>query len=180
MTRSKYKSPILSYIDDLFELRDAVSIYQLATLFDSDYLTPKDTPPGIPKNSCPVIPKDSRLKVPKDSDLVLKDKTLAFRCYYSAARLHYAPAQYALARCYQFGSGTPCDPAKAVQYYRKAANQNHADAQYQLALCYYCGYCVDPDEIEADFLLRKAAEQGHAKAQQTLDKLYPSNPNDRP
>ena len=81
-------------------------------------------------------------------------------------------AQYNLARCYYFGSGTEKDTEKAVEWYKKAAEQGNASAQLELARCYYFGSGTEKDTEKAFEWYKKAAEQGEFHAKRDLIEHY--------
>ena len=92
---------------------------------------------------------------------VQQDYQKAAFWYTKSAEQGYAPAQGALADCYQYGKGVPIDIQKTVFWYKKAAEQGDADAQYELACCYARGKGVQKDMQKAAFWYTKSAEQGY-------------------
>jgi TPR repeat protein len=109
------------------------------------------------------------------------DWTNAARCYRRAAEARYAPAAYALGRCYCNGLGVGKDEDEGSKWCGKAVNemglkelaeQGDAAAQYRFGIAYEKGMGVAKDEAEAVRWWRKAAEQGHAEAQGSLGYAY--------
>ncbi len=109
----------------------------------------------------------------------LPEKAAAYR---AAAEYGYAPAQYQLGRCYEFGDGVELSPSRATVYYRLAAEQGHAEAAYHLAFCLRERYLGMPEADRAYFWLRIAAELGVAGARRMVGDCYskgegiPENP----
>ncbi|MBQ8174240.1 MAG: SEL1-like repeat protein [Clostridia bacterium] len=112
-------------------------------------------------------------------DTQLPEKAEAYR---RAAEYGYAPAQYQLGRCYEFGDGVELSPSRATVYYRLAAEQGHAEAAYHLAFCLRERYLGMPEADRAYFWLRIAAELGVAGARRMVGDCYstgegiPENP----
>ena len=96
----------------------------------------------------------------------LPEKAAAYR---AAAEYGYAPAQYQLGRCYEFGDGVELSPSRATVYYRLAAEQGHAASQFNLAVCLINGEGVPVNRAEALEWAKKAAEKGLVPAQKMLE-----------
>lgn len=86
---------------------------------------------------------------------------------------------YALAACYDAGSGVARDENKAERLYKKAllplreeASGGDLYAQVDLALMYEFGKVVKKDDVEALRWYRRAAKQGYARAQTHLGWKY--------
>ncbi|MDO4949303.1 MAG: tetratricopeptide repeat protein [Bacteroidales bacterium] len=101
-----------------------------------------------------------------------KNYVEAVKWYRKVAEQGFAPAQYKLGVCYDYGKGVTQSDTEAVKWYRKAAEQGEADAQYELGWCYYEGKGVTQSDTEAVKWYRKAAEQGEADAQYELGWCY--------
>jgi TPR repeat protein len=63
---------------------------------------------------------------------VEKDMGLAFSWYLKSAEADYAPAYFAVGRCYQFGWGTPANAEKAVEWFKRAASAGNKAAEREL------------------------------------------------
>ena len=85
---------------------------------------------------------------------------------------NYAPAQFVMGECYEYGTGVECNDIQAEQWYRKAAEQNFAPAQNNLGKFYHYGFAVKKDPKLALYWYRKAAEQNHVNAFRHLSFLY--------
>jgi TPR repeat protein len=93
------------------------------------------------------------------------DDVAALRHYLSAAQEGVVHAQYAVARFYEEGRGTPQNDPEAAGWYQAAADQGHATAQRNLARMYESGRGVPQDDRKALALYRQAAAGGEASAQ---------------
>ena len=62
----------------------------------------------------------------------VKEYQNAAACNRKAAELGYAPAQFSLGRCYDFGNGVAKDCTEAVKWFRKAAEQGNVTAKRAL------------------------------------------------
>ena len=94
----------------------------------------------------------------------VQDREAAFPFFKQAAARGNADAQYRLGHCYEFGFGTPKEPAKAREAYEQAAKQGHTEALFRLGNCHYVGLGTPQDYARALECFRKAAEQGNADA----------------
>jgi TPR repeat protein len=109
------------------------------------------------------------------------DDTSAADCYRRAAEARYAPAAYALGRCYCKGQGVEKDEAEGLKWCSKAVNemglkelaeQGDTAAQSSLGRAYMTGNGVAEDEAEGVRWIRKAADLGLAEAQCGLGFAY--------
>lgn len=100
-----------------------------------------------------------------------KNYAKAIEWYRRAAEQGYAPAQFSLGVCYNYGHSVTQDFAEAAKWYRKAAEQGFAKAQNSLGFCYENGEGVTKDILEAVNWYRKAAEQGQTNAKSNLKRL---------
>ncbi len=85
-----------------------------------------------------------------------------FRCYEQAAKQNLAPAQYELALCYEFGTGTEKNLNQAFEWYQKSAEMGHAPAMHRLGLFHEKGVIGEPSPQEAFRWYTRAAERGYA------------------
>jgi TPR repeat protein len=81
-----------------------------------------------------------------------------------AAEQNYAPAQYCLAKCYEF-----TDKNKAIEFFKSAARQFHPGSIYKLAVY---EFEVNGDMIKSRKLFTLAADLGHARSQHSLVFFY--------
>ena len=83
-----------------------------------------------------------------------------------------AAAQFALGNRYDWGQGTPNDPAQAMKWYRKAADQGYAPAEFFLGLSLGMGKDGPVDRSGSIKWIFKAAEQDYAPAEFYLWTAY--------
>ena len=100
---------------------------------------------------------------------LVPDEDAAFELYVASAHANYAPAQYKLGACYEFGIlGCPQDPVQAVHWYSQGADNGHVEALLALAGFFLDGSAgraaVQSDE-EAFRFVRAAAQRGVPKAE---------------
>jgi TPR repeat protein len=109
------------------------------------------------------------------------DEKKAVDCFRRAAGAGYAPASFALGRCYHHGRGMEKDEAEGAKWCSRAveemglaglAEEGDPAAQFRLAGAYEIGEGVAKDEAEGVRWYRKAAEQGGAQAQYSLGYAY--------
>jgi uncharacterized protein len=83
-----------------------------------------------------------------------------------AAKMGYAPAQYALAyHCYFSGNGGPRNDVEAVKYFTLAAEQNHKEAVFMLGYMHYNGRGgLKRDLQKAKEILSRPAVKYHGHA----------------
>ena len=101
---------------------------------------------------------------------VVVDLVEAFRWQERATEV---PAPSAVAFCnlgvsYDFGMGTPKDPAEAVRLYTIAAEMGYAEAQFNLGMCLQRGEGIGYNAVKAFTWLKCAADAGHADAQNSV------------
>jgi TPR repeat protein len=87
------------------------------------------------------------------------DYESAFRWYRQAAAQNRAPAQMALAACYENGLGVKPDPGQALTWYDKAAAQGSLPAKKRAALMRYENKGLKPDYREAEKRLLALARE---------------------
>jgi TPR repeat protein len=88
--------------------------------------------------------------------------------YTKAAQLDYAPSQFKLGYCYEYGTLTcEIDPRRSIAWYTRAAEQGHPEAELALSGWYLTGSesILQQSDQEAYLWARKAAEKGFAKAE---------------
>jgi uncharacterized protein len=88
--------------------------------------------------------------------------------YHKAASLGFAPAQFRLGVCYEYGNlGCEVDPRKSIAWYSRAAEQGYAEAELSLSGWYLTGAdgILPQSDQEAYLWARKAAEKASAKAE---------------
>ncbi|KAG0257301.1 hypothetical protein DFQ27_005207 [Actinomortierella ambigua] len=104
----------------------------------------------------------------RDYGLVPDDET-AFELYVASAQADYAPAQYKLGACYEFGIlSTPRDPVQAVEWYRRGAENGHVEALLALAGFFLdgsAGPAAPQSDEDAFRYVRMAALRGAPKAE---------------
>jgi TPR repeat protein len=99
---------------------------------------------------------------------VIVDENYARELYTQAAQLGYAPSQFRLGYCYEYGILTcPVDPRRSIAWYTRAAEQGHAEAELALSGWYLTGSdgILQQSDTEAYLWARKAGEKGSAKAE---------------
>ncbi|KAF9153354.1 hypothetical protein BG015_003590 [Linnemannia schmuckeri] len=100
---------------------------------------------------------------------LVPDEDAAFELYAASAQANYAPAQYKLGACYEFGIlGCPRDPVQAVHWYGQGAENGHVEALLALAGFYLdgsAGAAAEQSDEEAFRFVRAAAQRGVPKAE---------------
>ncbi|KAG0241032.1 hypothetical protein BGX31_001492 [Mortierella sp. GBA43] len=100
---------------------------------------------------------------------LVPDEDAAFELYAASAQANYAPAQYRLGACYEFGIlGAPHDPVLAVHWYRRSAENGHVEALLALAGFYLDGSAgreAEQSDEEAFRFVKMAAQRGVPKAE---------------
>jgi TPR repeat protein len=79
---------------------------------------------------------------PKDpnAQVVVHDLNAARELFMQAAQLGYAPAQFKLGACHEFGTlGCPIDPRKSIGWYTRAAEKGDCEAELALSGWYLTG-----------------------------------------
>ncbi|KAG0277812.1 hypothetical protein BGZ95_005306 [Linnemannia exigua] len=100
---------------------------------------------------------------------LVPDEEAAFELYVASAQADYAPAQYKLGACYEFGMmGCVVDPVQAVHWYGQGAENGHVEALLALAGFYLDGSAgaaaEQSDEVAFRFV-KAAAQRGVPKAE---------------
>ncbi|CAO3574692.1 unnamed protein product [Mortierella alpina] len=100
---------------------------------------------------------------------LVPDEDAAFELYAASAQANYAPAQYKLGACYEFGIlGCPQDPVQAVHWYGQGADNGHVEALLALAGFYLdgsAGAAAEQSDEEAFRFVKAAAQRGVPKAE---------------
>ncbi|KAF9290145.1 hypothetical protein BGZ68_007848 [Mortierella alpina] len=100
---------------------------------------------------------------------LVPDEDAAFELYAASAQANYAPAQYKLGACYEFGIlGCPQDPVQAVHWYGQGADNGHVEALLALAGFYLdgsAGSAAEQSDEEAFRFVKAAAQRGVPKAE---------------
>jgi TPR repeat protein len=74
------------------------------------------------------------------SQIVLHNPVVALDLYMQAAQLGYAPSQFKLGSCHEFGHlGCPIDPRKSIAWYTRAAERGDSEAELALSGWYLTG-----------------------------------------
>ncbi|EIW66896.1 hypothetical protein TREMEDRAFT_34129 [Tremella mesenterica DSM 1558] len=100
--------------------------------------------------------------------VVPHDPLMARELFNQAAQLGYAPAQFKLGSCHEFGTlGCPIDPRRSIAWYTKAAEKGDSEAELALSGWYLTGSegVLKQSDTEAYLWGRKAANKGLAKAE---------------
>lgn len=101
-------------------------------------------------------------------NVIVPDPSYAHDLYVRSAQLGYAPSQYKLGLCYEYGQlNLPVDPRRSIGWYTKSAQQGDPEAELALSGWYLTGsegILAQSDE-EAYLWARKAADKGLAKAE---------------
>ncbi|ORX38914.1 hypothetical protein BD324DRAFT_617863 [Kockovaella imperatae] len=105
---------------------------------------------------------------PNNGGVVPHDPNTARELFLQAAGLGYAPAQFKLGACHEFGHlGCPIDPRKSIAWYTRAAEKGDSEAELALSGWYLTGSegVLKQSDTEAYLWGRKAANKGLAKAE---------------
>ncbi|KAG0349470.1 hypothetical protein BG004_005821 [Podila humilis] len=87
---------------------------------------------------------------------LVPDEDAAFELYAASAQANYAPAQYKLGSCYEFGIlGCPQDPVQAVRWYSQGAENGQVEALLALAGFYLDGSAGNAAEQSDEEAFRK-------------------------
>lgn len=77
---------------------------------------------------------------PNNGGVVPHDPNMAKELFTQAAALGYAPAQFKLGACHEFGTlGCPIDPRRSIAWYTKAAEKGDSEAELALSGWYLTG-----------------------------------------
>ncbi|WWC91361.1 uncharacterized protein L201_006304 [Kwoniella dendrophila CBS 6074] len=105
---------------------------------------------------------------PNNGGVVPHDPNMARELFTQAAQLGYAPAQFKLGSCHEFGHlGCPIDPRRSIAWYTRAAEKGDSEAELALSGWYLTGSegVLKQSDTEAYLWGRKAANKGLAKAE---------------
>lgn len=107
--------------------------------------------------------------------VLIPDEHYSFELYARAAQFGFAPSQYRLGSCYEYGLlGCQIDPSSSIKWYGKAAEQGFPDAELALSSWYLSGAhgILQQSDSYAYMWARKAAERGHAKAEYQVGNYF--------
>ncbi|KAF9206494.1 hypothetical protein BGZ49_002362 [Haplosporangium sp. Z 27] len=99
---------------------------------------------------------------------VIPDEAYARELFTQAAGYGYAPSQYKLGHCYEYGTLTcPVDPRRSIAWYTRAAEQGDAESELGLSGWYLTGAegVLRQSDTEAYLWARKAADKGLARGE---------------
>ncbi|KAI8803478.1 hypothetical protein BJ742DRAFT_749017 [Cladochytrium replicatum] len=99
---------------------------------------------------------------------IIPDPAYAHDLFLKAAQLGYAPSQYKLGLCYEYGLlNVNVDSRKSIAWYTRAAEQGEPEAELALSGWYLTGAdeTLSQSDTEAYLWARKAADKGLAKAE---------------
>ncbi|KAJ3077133.1 hypothetical protein HK102_005284, partial [Quaeritorhiza haematococci] len=99
---------------------------------------------------------------------ILPDPAYSHDLFLRAAQLGYAPSQYKLGLCYEYGLlSLPIDPRRSIAWYTRAAEQGDPESELALSGWYLTGAdgVLRQSDTEAYLWARKAADKGLAKAE---------------
>lgn len=103
-----------------------------------------------------------------DLPSIIPDENYAWELYIKAAQLGYAPSQYKLGHCFEYGVlKRETDAKRSIAWYSKAAEQGEAEAELALSGWYLTGAdtILPQNDAEAYAWARKAADKELAKAE---------------
>jgi TPR repeat protein len=107
--------------------------------------------------------------------VLIPDEHYAFELYARAAQFGFAPSQYRLGTCYEYGLlGCQVEPSNSVKWYGKAAEQGFPDAELALSSWYLSGShgVLAQSDTDAYLWARKAADRGHSKAEYQVGSFF--------
>jgi TPR repeat protein len=96
------------------------------------------------------------------------DPAQARELYTQAAQFGYAPSQFKLGSCYEYGTLTcPVDPRRSIAWYTRAAERGDAESELALSGWYLTGSdgVLKQSDSEAYLWARRAANKGLPKAE---------------
>ncbi|KAF9929121.1 hypothetical protein FBU30_001850 [Linnemannia zychae] len=99
---------------------------------------------------------------------VIPDESYARELFTQAAGFGYAPSQFKLGHCYEYGALTcPVDPRRSIAWYTRAAEQGDAESELGLSGWYLTGAegVLKQSDTEAYLWARKAADKGLSRAE---------------
>lgn len=107
--------------------------------------------------------------------VLIPDEHYSFELYARAAQFGFAPSQYRLGSCYEYGlMGCQVDASSSIKWYSKAAEQGFPDAELALSSWYLSGSHGVLQQSDSDAFLwaRKAADRGHPKAEYQVGNYF--------
>jgi TPR repeat protein len=107
--------------------------------------------------------------------VLIPDEHYSFELYARAAQFGFAPSQYRLGSCYEYGLlGCQVDPSNSIKWYSKAAEQGFPDAELALSSWYLSGShgVLQQSDSDAYLWARKAGDRGHAKAEYQVGNYF--------
>ncbi|KAJ3029397.1 hypothetical protein HDV00_009616 [Rhizophlyctis rosea] len=99
---------------------------------------------------------------------IIPDPSYAYDLFSKAAQLGYAPSEYKLGLCYEYGLlGLPVDARRSIAWYSRAAEKGDPEAELALSGWYLTGAegILRQSDQEAYLWARRAADKGLAKAE---------------
>ncbi|KAF8940928.1 hypothetical protein BGZ58_003913 [Dissophora ornata] len=99
---------------------------------------------------------------------VIPDEAYSRELFTQAAGYGYAPSQFKLGHCYEYGLLTcPVDPRRSIAWYTRAAEQGDAESELGLSGWYLTGSegVLKQSDTEAYLWARKAADKGLSRAE---------------
>ncbi|KAF9569957.1 hypothetical protein EC968_002399 [Mortierella alpina] len=99
---------------------------------------------------------------------VIPDEAYSRELFTQAAGYGYAPSQFKLGHCYEYGTLTcPVDPRRSIAWYTRAAEQGDAESELGLSGWYLTGAegVLKQSDTEAYLWARKAADKGLSRAE---------------
>ncbi|KAI8854561.1 hypothetical protein BC829DRAFT_424521 [Chytridium lagenaria] len=99
---------------------------------------------------------------------IIPDPAYSHDLFLRAAQLGYAPSQYRLGLCHEYGLlDLPIEPRRSIAWYTRAAEQGDPEAELALSGWYLTGAegVLKQSDTEAYLWARKAADKGLAKAE---------------
>ncbi|KAJ3057276.1 hypothetical protein HK097_009935 [Rhizophlyctis rosea] len=99
---------------------------------------------------------------------IIPDPSYAYDLFSKAAQLGYAPSEYKLGLCYEYGLlNLPIDARRSIAWYTRAAEKGDPEAELALSGWYLTGAegILKQSDQEAYLWARKAADKGLAKAE---------------
>jgi TPR repeat protein len=115
--------------------------------------------------------------VKSDSEFTEQEKIGACKMFEQSASSGYAPAQFEMGQCYEYGwLGCPKDDQKSLTWYISAADQGYGPAELALSRWYKGGheYVLHRDDYKAFAYAKKAADKGIPEAEYLLGAFYES------
>lgn len=127
----------------------------------------------MPAPATPAAPTPPELAAFRTATALLdRSDTSGVEALRALAGSGYAPAQYRLARAYEFGEGVRADLVVARHWTERAALAGHRGAMHDLGVFFARGEGAPMDPALAFRWFRQAAEYGVAASQFNLGRLY--------